>query len=337
MPRPPSSHLVNIERQLRLRLMHQPHTPGARFYSNRALAHAFNISQQSAHNILDRLCSEGLLVRRPSSGTYLPGKPNTQAKFVLLVFNARAQRPGSFGHHLLQQLTAALNLQNLPYRIHLYHPTSVGHPFSAETECFPVFWEIGDHLTHFWKPGSYGLILHREPPLGLASAWLDSIQVDDRSGGVMAGELLRDTFRIKPPLAMVGGPAHDSRSERRLSGAMSVFPNAIRFHSGGWFSRHGQSIAPEVFASRPGGIFCCNDRIAEGIFRAALQNRVQLPPLIGFDNAPIAEELRLNSIAIPWREMVETALQIIQRRHRGDRSTATQRILTPLPFLRNLL
>jgi len=335
MARPPSSRILHIESELRNRLTLSSHTPGARFYSNRALAQAYGISQQTAHTILDRLCREGLLARKPASGTFVPGVPPVSLRDVVLVFNRRAQRRDSFGHQLLSLLANALERENISYSIQF---TDTIETYSRYHSSFPVFWEVDESRLRSWEPGRFGLILHREPPLGLAASWLDSILVDDRSGGVMAGEILRDSFSPDPgSTLMVAGPPHDPRSRNRIEGFKAVFPKTRILFACGWFRDHGREIAPDVFRKKPKGIFCCNDRLAEGLIQYGRDKGESLPAILGFDDAPVAETLGFNTIAIPWEEMVENAVQLIRKRLDGDRQISSQRILTPRPVIRTRL
>lgn len=334
MARPPSPRLQQIERELRERLRQDPHTPGVRFYSNRALARAFGISQQSAHAILDRLRQEGLIVRKTASGSYLPESAENTPSRVRLIFNPRARRRDSFGRHLLQLLTARLESEGISFSTRFSDSTA---PYRPASDLFPVFWEVAESRLAPWRPGFFGLILHREPPLGLAASWLDSILVDDRSGGVMAAQILRDRFGVRESTVIIGGPARDTRSRSRIDGFKTVFPDAQVCHAEGWFRRNGEAIASRVLRAESRGIFCCNDRLAEGISHYSARHGITPPPLIGFDNAPVAAGLNLNTIAIPWDGMVDAALDIIRRRIQGDRRTASQRILTPRPVLRSLL
>jgi DNA-binding GntR family transcriptional regulator len=47
--------------------------PGRKFMSNRAIARRYKISYQTADLLVRELAGEGLLDRRPASGTYITG------------------------------------------------------------------------------------------------------------------------------------------------------------------------------------------------------------------------------------------------------------------------
>ena len=51
-------------------------------------------------------------------------------------------------------------------------------------------------------------------------------------------------------------------------------------------------------------------------------HRRPLPALVGFDNAPIAERLRLTTIGIPWGSMVAEAVKIVATRLAGGTDAA---------------
>jgi DNA-binding LacI/PurR family transcriptional regulator len=89
-----------------------------------------------------------------------------------------------------------------------------------------------------------------------------------------------------------------------------------------------------VLRGKPDGVFCCNDRLAEAMIRHCLQGTAPRPAIIGFDDAPIAAALHLNTIAIPWSELVGAAVKMISLRMSGDRSAAIRQVVAPLPIQR---
>mgnify|MGYP003552026228 CR=1 FL=1 len=50
-----------------------------------------------------------------------------------------------------------------------------------------------------------------------------------------------------------------------------------------------------------------------------------MPPIVGFDDAPIAEQLNLTTIGLPWDEMLDGVIRTAKRRLAGD----TARAATP--------
>lgn len=329
MPRPPSPRLQAVEEEIRQRLRLGQHLPGSRFFSNRALAERYEISLQSSHNILQRLCEEGLLERRPASGTYIPESDRRNLQGVLLVFNPRARRAESFGHYLHSRLQERFRSEDMEVESTFDFPDLRQLP----SDRFLIFWEVPDSFFEAWPPHRFGLILHRDPPLGMAAAWLDSIAIDDLSGGVMAAQVLKKQLPAGSRVVVVGGPREDPRSRQRIAGFQKVFPEANLIVSSGWYRQHGRAVADQVYALKPEGIFCCNDRLAEGLKKSP-QKPEKLPVLLGFDDAPVARELNLSTLAIPWDDFVESTLQITQQRLKGSASPASRRILTPRPILR---
>jgi len=57
-------------------------------------------------------------------------------------------------------------------------------------------------------------------------------------------------------------------------------------------------------------------------------------PVVGFDDAPVAEEPDLTTIAIPRQEMVAGAVGIIRSRIHGRAGAAAKMIFTPRPVMR---
>ena len=329
MPRPPSPRLRAVEEELRQRLRLGHHLPGSRFLSNRALAERYEISLQSSHNILNRLCEDGLLERRAASGTYIPDSGQRVLQGALLVFNPRARRRESFGHYLHARIQERLRSEDVEVESTFDFPDLQQFP----PDRFLIFWEVPDSFFEAWPSHRFGLILHRDPPLGMAAAWLDSIAIDDLSGGVMAAQVLKKQLPADSRVVLVSGPEEDPRSRQRVAGFQKVYPQAKLIVSSGWYRQHGRAVADQVFALKPDAVFCCNDRLAEGLMGNP-RRPAKFPTLLGFDNAPVARELNLSTIAIPWDDFVENTLQITRQRLKGSTSPASRRILTPRPILR---
>ena len=63
-------------------------------------------------------------------------------------------------------------------------------------------------------------------------------------------------------------------------------------------------------------------------------NDAYVPPLVGFDDAPVAEKLNFSSIAFPREEIAHAAAQLIKHRMQGDDSLAFRQVFTPRPVIR---
>jgi hypothetical protein len=328
MPRPRSAKVQDVKTRVVTRIRESFLHPGNRFLSNRQLAAEYGISYQTAHRLIAELCAEGLLERRPASGTYLPGA-RRQLAGVQLLFHARARRKGSFGARLLARIADALEREGIARVV-----SWVDRRVDLKPDHFPVIWECRNLVIPKILPKHYGLLLNDTAPAGLAGTYFDSISTDDFSGGATAAELLIRRSRQTGGFAVLAGPKDDLRSVNRAEGFRSVLPGASIVWSGGWFREHGLRAAPSLLRRGRAGIFCCNDRLAEALVDFCKQNRRACPPLVGFDDAPIAENLKLTTIAIPWDELVAAAVTIIKKRLSGDPATATRQILAPRPVIR---
>lgn len=108
----------------------------------------------------------------------------------------------------------------------------------------------------------------------------------------------------------------------RLQGYLSAMKKAglqqnIMFHAGSGNSLGGYEAAVQLLQSRPTAIFCYNDRMAMGVYRAASQIGLRIPEdlsVVGFDDqAPIPEGLfpSLTTVALPHFELGTTALEML--------------------------
>ena len=106
--------------------------------------------------------------------------------------------------------------------------------------------------------------------------------------------------------------------------------------AGSWYFEDGYAKAGAAVKAGRAGLFCCNDRLAEAVIAYCRAQDLAIPRVVGFDDAPVSEQLDLTTIAIPWDEMIAGAAGLIRRRLTGDSSVARQLILTPRPVIRFL-
>lgn len=331
MARQRSTKVAEVKAKLCLRVREGVHRPGDRFLSTRAVAGTFEISYQTAHRILQELCDEGLLERRFASGTYIAGG---QREFygVQFIFHPRARRPHSFGARLLEGLIKRLDRDRVAHKL-----SWALEKIKLDEDYFPVIWESPVAVEKSLRRRRPALLLNERPQPGLSATLLDSVSIDDFSGGVCAAQLLlreRKSIDGGAHYAVLSGPAADARSSARRDGFLSLLPRASVIAAQSWFFEDGFKVAARVVRRGSRGIFCCNDRLAEAIAVYCRRLERPCPKLVGFDDAPVAEQLNLTTIAIPWDEMIAGAADLIKRRLDGDASTAHQLILTPQPVIR---
>ncbi len=332
MPRKQSGRVREVEKQIEDRL--RGCRPGERFLSAREAAAEFGISYQTAHRLLDSLCRKGLVERRQASGTFLPGGgPGSDSavtyEAVQLFLDVRARRAGSFGARLLHGLGQHLRRDGISWEV-----VWTDAPQESAPHCFPAIWQDAKTLAVCQANRRPALLLNERPDPGLASTFLDSVSIDDYFGGVCAAQYLRQRSSAGKRFAVLTGPADDPRSRDREAGFRSALPEAALFCAGGWFREDGLTVARDAVRWGEDGVFCCNDRLAEAVLSYCRAHHLAVPPLIGFDNAPVSETLNLTTVAIPWAEFIDDAAAVIRRRLSGDTSAARQHIVTPSLILR---
>ncbi len=335
MPRSRSQKVEDIKRKLQTRLTDGVYRAGERFTSARELAENFEVSYQTADRLINELCAEGHLERRAASGTYIPGGV-IDLTGVQLFWNKRARRAGSFGARLLEGLTERLTRDRISWKI-TWTDNGAGAAPKILVNRFPVLWESPLAGNKCASANRSALLLNDRPQPGLDAAFLDSVSLDDFSGGVCAAQLLlRGSRTSTNGFAVLTGPADDRRSNQRRDGFLSVVPRATVIVAGSWFFEDGYARATRTIEAARAGLFCCNDRLAESIITYCQSNDVALPRLVGFDDAPVSERLNLTTIAVPWDEMITGAIGLIKRRLTGEPRVARQLILTPRPVIRGL-
>jgi len=325
MSRPRSRTTAEVKAKLVMRLQGGLYRPGQRFFSNRSLAQTFGVSYQTAHRLITELESEGLLERRPASGTYIAG-PVTRLRGVELLFHPRAKRDGSFGARLLAGIRAALQEEGIAARVRFVRDTTKPNP-----AYYPVVWECPKLVTQIARERRYVLLLNDRPTAGLSVSLIDSVSTDDYSGGACAAELLRERLPAGR-WAVLAGPSGDERSRQRVAGFTAICPEARIVSAESWYFEDAMRVAPHVLAY--GGVFCCNDRLAEAVIAAARQTHRPTPTLVGFDDTPVSERLNFTTIAIPWVEIVRGSIDVIKRRLAGNHGPAAQLIFAPQAIVR---
>jgi len=329
MPRPRSPAVTLVKEKLIARLKDGLHRPGQRFFSNRALAEHFGLSYQTAHRLNVELQREGWLERRTASGTYVAGVARA-VRGAELIFHPRARREGSFGARLLAGLKAELTEAGVAVRV------SWGAERAPDATWLPVVWEVTEPALRAAAERRFSVLLNDQPPPGIAASYIDSVSTDDFSGGVVAGELLR-ALAPSRKLAVLAGPRVDRRSRERVDGFQTQVPKTDVFWAAGWFAEDAERTAPRLVTRGYAGVFCCNDRLAEALLSACDRAKVARPAVIGFDDAPVAERLDLTTVAIPWRELIEGATEVVRQRIRGATGPAARRVYSPRPVFRRTL
>lgn len=344
MSRTRSPHVADVKQQLIARITNVHHEPGQRFLSNRAVARRFGISYQTADVLLRELVEEGVLVRRAASGTYIPGERVEQTG-VLLIFHPRARHKNSFGSFLLDQLTARLDRERIDWRMSWKTPPAASTASTGPSAAmrprplgvgrYPIIWERPEAVELAIKSKRTALVLNARPPAGVGATLIDSVSVDDFSGGAHAAQHLvakrQGVDGVKRPrrnvFAVLAGPKHDQRSAARVAGFLSVAPATV-INSTTWFYEDALDVADQALAAGRDGIFCCNDRLAQAIVRRAADRARPRPHLVGFDDAPVARWLKLTTIAIPWEELVDAVIGAIRRKQGNPASAAIAQLVS---------
>ncbi|MCE9608262.1 MAG: substrate-binding domain-containing protein [Planctomycetia bacterium] len=302
---------------------------GDRFLSNRETADQFGISYQTAHRLIVELCGEGMLERRPKSGTYVPGD-KTKLVGVQLLFHPRAAQAGSFGSKLLTLLQRKLEAEGIDMTCDLY----AKKPKPA-TNRLPIIWEMTEMTAACTARQVPAILINQRAASGLESLYVDSVSTDDFSGGVCAAQVLGERVKKKRGFTAVSGPEGDSRSNLRLQGFLSVLPANV-VCAGNWFFDQGYAAAEQILKSAKAGIFCVNDQLASGVLQWCVDHSRSCPPIVGFDDAPVAEKWNLTTISLPWEEMLDGVVRIAKLRLTSDRSASSHQMFHPRPILRRL-
>lgn len=290
--------------------------PGARVLSGPALARRYRLSYQTVVRALDELVQRGLLVRQHGRGTFVAPRPTPPpdgkaARTVLLALDPRALERGRFGFAVVEALDEALVHAGLRLR---YAPLS-GPGEAALLEELAAGQGDADLLLAFDRaeflaralkrcPGLPALALHAAPKPEAGAKGFDAVLVEDREGGRQAGSYLLAQGHQR--IAYLGGPADDARARDRGAGlrealAAQKVTLAAERSSEGWDEGAGLAAGEKLLddlgekgKTGPLAVFCANDRLAAGFYRAAKARGMEIPrdvSVLGFDDHEIAARL----------------------------------------------
>lgn len=332
MPKARTNKVVVLKKKLIERIESDYFKPGDRFFSNRYIEERFGVSYQTAFRITRELSEEGYLYLVPSSGAYIAGERD-EILGVSFYFQDRARRQGSFGNRLLEGIKKELKRSDIKYRVHFIEK---GEQVEIDENYYPVLWETAHLLDAIIDSRKYCLLLNERSKPGLSSTFVDSITIDDFSGGVTAAELIEQRKNIKYP-AVLSGPSNDLRNIARVQGFLSKYPDAVVYHADSWYFEEGYVQASILYLNPVDSVFCCNDRLASAVVSYIEDNNKKRVPVIGFDDAPISEAMNIATIAIPWEDLVNLSADIIKKRLRNNATTTIHYVLVTRPLIRGNL
>ena len=316
-----SKRVQSVLLDLKARLSSRLHRPGDRFATAREIADQYNVSYQTAHRVLADLAEQGLIERRPRSGSFIAGS-TPRPTHVQLVMHARADNPHGFGGKLCDYLIKALGCAAIECK-------QTNDTTSLDPNALPVIWESPQAVDACVAQHRPGILVNERPKPSWGSSLLDSICTDDFAGGALAADtLLRGS---EPPyrFAILAGPKEDRRSDERIAGFLSRIDHAMIEHADNWHRDAGRRAACKLIDTNPTGIFAANDRLAQGITLACRDRKQRTPRLVGYDDAPIANQLGLTTIALPWQAIADAVVQRTQRRLQGDLDPACTFLFQP--------
>lgn len=345
--------------------------PGDRLPSERELAVALGVSRTSLRPVLEVLEGEGVLERRPQSGTFLTAipVPSVCGKSVALIAPF-SEAGGADRHHDTQWLyrvaaaferlanPAGLRVITKDQSPHLQEACSLKnmalkaaeagvqavvllHPVGTRAEIAHVLALLNDR-------GIHPLIVSSRTYASMAS----QIYFDSGWGAYLATRhLLQNEHRR---IGFAGAPSGHEWVHDRLSSYRSALEAAeiAPCEEWVWLADKSERLASaddgasalEAWrkipaAIRPTAIVAANDVVALGVLRAAQASGIAIPAslsLIGFDNDPEAMLTGLTTIERPTDALGEAAARVaLERLVAGANADTVTVRLRPILIERN--
>ena len=316
-----SQRIQSVVKALEERLSNRLYRPGDRFATARQVAEQYRISYQTAHRILADLAHRGLIERRPRGGSFIAGT-SPKPTHVQLILHPRADNPQGFGGKLRQFLQQALDDAGIAC-------SQTDDSTTIQPSALPVIWECPQAVDQCVADHRPGILVNERPRPGWGSSLLDSISTDDFAGGAIAADTLLQGTASPQRFGILAGPVSDRRSDERIAGFLSRINDAVVTHADNWHRDAGRRAALKLLDTNLTGIFAANDRLAQGTVMTYHDNKQQPPLIVGYDDAPIAKQLGLTTIALPWHEIAKAVVQRAQLRLQGDLSPACTFLFQP--------
>ncbi|MFK7788174.1 MAG: substrate-binding domain-containing protein [Phycisphaeraceae bacterium] len=316
-----SKRIQSVYEDLLARLSNRLYRPGDRFLTARQVADQYSVSYQTAPRVLAELSEQGLIERRPRSGSFIAGNSPRPTR-VQLLMHPRAENPQGFGGKLRSYLLQALSEADIAC-------STSTHGEAIVPGALPVIWECAQAIDQCVEDQRPGILVNERPKPSWGSSLLDSICTDDFAGGALAADTLLQASATPYRLGILAGPKADRRSDERIAGFRSRVQDALIIHADNWHRDAGRRAAAKLISADLTGVFAANDRLAQGTKLAYRDAEKSTPVMVGYDDAPIAAPLGLTTIALPWQEIANAVVQRARLRLQGDLSSACTFLFQP--------
>ncbi len=172
---------------------------------------------------------------------------------------------------------------------------------------------------------------------------VDTVTIDNQAGGYLVTQHLIGLGHRR--IGCIQGPSNLTPSAERLTGYRQALAEAgLPYDPGlvlrGDFRPESGRRAAEALLAQPApptALFACNDMMAFGVLRAAVESRRQVPAdlaVAGFDDIELASfgTLPLTTVAQPKAEMGRRAVQLVTERM-AERATPVRREVLPVQLI----
>lgn len=194
-------------------------------------------------------------------------------------------------------------------------------------------------------------LLRQSLPLVLVDRQLpgieaDAVLTDNRLGGALAAQYLISLGHRK--LACITGPSHLSPSADRVTGFLETLEAAgigrasVPLERGDFHPESGYRAGLRLlceYEERPTAIFCSNDMMAIGLYRAISEQGLRIPEdvaVIGFDDIDLSYYFNppLTTIEQPKTEIGQAAVSLLLERIKDHDLPARRKMIEPRLLVR---
>ena len=303
---------LDIVEGLRTDLGSGKYRPGARLPSEAELVRKFAVSRMTVVKAIQQLQQEGLVSRRPGSGTYASGKATEENRVFGLLIPDLGQteifepicrgmmRSPSVKTHSLSWGHARSNAEHKEEEAeHLcnnYIEQGVAGVFFAPLEFTPHHDEVNERiLGNLNKARIPVVLLDRDYPMYPGRSTYDVVSLDHhRAGYTVTAHLIqkgakRIAFFARPHSAQTVNQRIVGYREALFTNALPVSKDLVI-----WGDPSDVEVVESVLRTRPDAIMCANDDTAANLMKSMIGMGVRIPEdvrLAGIDDVRYASLL----------------------------------------------
>ena len=321
--------------KLRTLMLEQRRDVLVRISAERELAATLGVSRISLRNALQNLVTEGLVVRKQGSGTYIVPAPEVRSVHVLMARDIKHRDP------FFSELLAEVTHYCADHSVHLAVTREGGAGgLKADASALVIVGMVGEEALRRALRDHRVVVSTQfySDALDLTQLLFDDFRIGLEAAGVLSDHGHTRVVNLRGPSAYASA---EERNRGFREGAAKRKLSVVTLN-GKMNWRSGQELAAQVLTllsskSPPTAVFTANDWMALGLMQTLQRSDVRIPDdiaIVGCDDIHMASEVtpRLSTFKWDMGFMVSELFSIIMAETVAE-SRTHKRILLPARFI----